>query len=172
MATHRHCRDTTRDLVTHVDKLLEVMLMTDRLVKNRLNTMQRQLDRIEMKQLHGTIRDTIRIQYYPDGRAKHLDCVGMTDITTDTAHIEVKHWDNWKKALGHLIVYNREDPKEELCAYLFGEYDDTAKVQATHVMNSMGIKVFDCDPNPEDNSCEVTLLDVSLTPSSHPHPRA
>ena len=50
---------------------------------------------------------------------KKLPC-GITDITTDDTHIEIKDWKNWKEAIGQLMCYNINDPKEYLHVYLFG----------------------------------------------------
>lgn len=46
---------------------------------------------------------------------------GTTDITTDSFHAEIKEWINWKYALGQIIAYNTEVPRDELRIYLFGK---------------------------------------------------
>jgi chromosome segregation ATPase len=49
---------------------------------------------------------------------------GVTDITTENEHIEIKHWRNYKAALGQLLSYNFNDDKN-LCAYFFGYIEQT-----------------------------------------------
>ena len=44
---------------------------------------------------------------------------GITDITTDFIHAEIKNWDSWKDAIGQLCVYQINDPKEKLEVYFF-----------------------------------------------------
>lgn len=51
---------------------------------------------------------------------------GITDITTDTEHIEIKHWRNYKAALGQLLSYNFKDNKN-LCVYFFGHTNEKQK---------------------------------------------
>lgn len=46
---------------------------------------------------------------------------GITDITNDTLHAEIKNWDSWKYAIGQLSVYNNEDPRDTLQIYFFGK---------------------------------------------------
>lgn len=46
---------------------------------------------------------------------------GITDVTTTKLHAEIKQWVNWKSAIGQLIAYSIEDPREEMRMYLFGK---------------------------------------------------
>lgn len=59
------------------------------------------------------------IEKFLGGTHKRLKC-GITDVTTDDTHAEIKNWDSWKSALGQLICYNGEDPKPNLQVFLFG----------------------------------------------------
>jgi hypothetical protein len=47
---------------------------------------------------------------------------GITDITNDVLHAEIKEWRRCKYGIGQLICYNKEEPKQELHLYLFGKY--------------------------------------------------
>lgn len=60
------------------------------------------------------------IEKYLDGTHYRLPS-GTTDVTTNTIHAEIKNWDSWKNAIGQLICYNIDAPKETLHAYLFGK---------------------------------------------------
>jgi hypothetical protein len=46
---------------------------------------------------------------------------GISDITTDSFHAEIKNWQCWKAAHGQLLIYNTDDPKDELKVYFFGK---------------------------------------------------
>lgn len=45
---------------------------------------------------------------------------GVTDLSTDKYHIELKNWVKWKEGVGQLICYSVEHPVDELRLYLFG----------------------------------------------------
>jgi hypothetical protein len=68
---------------------------------------------------------------------------GITDITTNTEHIEIKHWRNYKQALGQLISYNQNDNKQ-LSAYFFGNVKDELKqkVVTLFVENNINVNEF------------------------------
>ena len=69
--------------------------------------------------------------------------IGITDVTTDTLHAEIKVWEDWKMAVGQLTCYNNELPKEELHLYCFGKYGEKAKKAAVENINHCGIKVYE-----------------------------
>lgn len=74
---------------------------------------------------------------------KHLR-TGITDITTDTFHGEIKEWKDWKAALGQLIAYNAEDPLPNMHMYLFGRYNQKAKTAAKETLAQLNIQAFEC----------------------------
>lgn len=80
-------------------------------------------------------------RYYGQGH-KTLQS-GVTDITTDTFHGEIKAWNCWKEAIGQLRCYNSDDPKAELHVYLFGQYDKTKKDIAKQRLLEQGFKVYE-----------------------------
>ncbi len=69
--------------------------------------------------------------------------VGITDITTETSHIEIKKWDCWKEAIGQLFVYNNECPRDDLQVHLFGKYGETCKKDAVGHLTKYNIKCFE-----------------------------
>jgi hypothetical protein len=81
-----------------------------------------------------TINDICKNEYFYQklledivkGEHKKLKC-GITDITTDISHIEIKQWKSYMAGIGQLLCYNTEDPKEELYLYLFGKRTDKLK---------------------------------------------
>lgn len=77
---------------------------------------------------------------------KHLQLnIGVTDISTDRLHAEIKLWNCWKEAIGQLLVYNKEAPRETLYLYLFGKYSKKCKVKAVEMIQSFGIKPFEVE---------------------------
>ena len=52
------------------------------------------------------------VEKYLGHTHKRITC-GITDITTETIHAEIKRWNNFKEAIGQLTTYNIVDPKEE-----------------------------------------------------------
>lgn len=76
------------------------------------------------------------------GTHKKLPC-GITDITTDDTHVEIKEWRCWKEAVGQLTCYNEDDPKPYLAIYLFGKYGDKCKHNAIRICTARGFKMYD-----------------------------
>ena len=83
------------------------------------------------------------LENYFNASHKTLKC-GITDITTDNMHAEIKAWDCWKESIGQLITYNTLDPRNELHVYLFGKYGPSSKQMAFEVLVKNNFKVFDC----------------------------
>jgi hypothetical protein len=65
---------------------------------------------------------------------------GTTDITTDTKHIEIKHWNYYKYALGQLLSYNFQQDKE-LCAYFFGQISESKKNCIIELYKSKNVNI-------------------------------
>lgn len=69
---------------------------------------------------------------------------GITDITTDNSHIEIKNWSYYKHCLGQLLAYNLALPKEKLIAAFFGN-ETSFKERAISLMHSNKIDVWALD---------------------------
>jgi len=81
------------------------------------------------------------VEEYLNGSHQRLD-VGITDITTDSIHAEIKHWRMFKNAIGQLISYNNEMPRERLQIYLFGDYDVQKKNKIVDCIRKSNIEVY------------------------------
>jgi len=68
---------------------------------------------------------------------------GITDITTDDAHIEIKKWSDYKTALGQLIAYNHGERKKDLYVYFFGPYAQDKKEKVVELFKAQGINVVE-----------------------------
>jgi hypothetical protein len=70
--------------------------------------------------------------------------MGTTDISTPHLHGEIKTWKKWKYAMGQLIAYNTCDARLESNAYMFGRYEEAHKNEASKIMKSNGVTVYEC----------------------------
>lgn len=78
------------------------------------------------------------------GKSHLKNKYGVTDITTDNSHIEIKNWTCYKNCLGQLLAYNLAHPKEKLIAAFFGN-ETTFKERAITLMHSNKIDVWELD---------------------------
>jgi uncharacterized C2H2 Zn-finger protein len=82
------------------------------------------------------------LEKYLGGTHKTLSC-GITDITTDSCHAEIKEWISWKEAIGQLTCYNVADPKENLEMYMFGRYKQSCKDEAIKIVTTCKINIYE-----------------------------
>jgi len=68
---------------------------------------------------------------------------GITDVTNEDTHAEIKHWSKWKFLVGQLLSYNNCDYKLNLHAYMFGNYSEQNKMIALDVFQKYGITPFE-----------------------------
>jgi len=70
---------------------------------------------------------------------------GITDITTDVYHVEIKHWCNFKACLGQLQAYNHNDDKKLIAAF-FGDIANIKKLDIIQLFHDSGVDVWElCD---------------------------
>jgi hypothetical protein len=72
------------------------------------------------------------------GKHKTLQS-GITDVTNNDTHAEIKHWTKWKFLLGQLLSYNNCDYKPNLHAYMFGHYPEKNKIIALEILKKYEI---------------------------------
>ena len=83
---------------------------------------------------------------------------GITDVTTKDEHIEIKHWNNYKSALGQLISYNFNSNKR-LSAYFFGSVIDTKREEIIELYRSKRVSIKEFIDT--DDSIKIqNILDV------------
>jgi hypothetical protein len=68
-----------------------------------------------------------QLEFHLNGTHKNIPLVGITDISTDAFHVEVKNWTRWKEVIGQLLCYNQFQPRPELRAYFFGKLPSKAQ---------------------------------------------
>lgn len=82
------------------------------------------------------------LEKHLNGKHKKLDC-GITDITTNTMHVEIKEWKKWKDAVGQLLSYNVCDNKPYLRLYLFEAYPEANKKTAITIFQKYNIQPYE-----------------------------
>ena len=142
--------------------------------KNEVNTLKKELEYykniVANKEIHPELqlyeerinKLNIELQYYKNnknesfyqmvlehilgGKHKLLNC-GITDITLNDTHIEIKEWCVWKEAIGQLLCYNFEDPKPNLHVYLFGKPLESKRSIIFNTFKHNNIIPFECINN-------------------------
>lgn len=74
---------------------------------------------------------------------------GITDVTNEDTHAEIKHWSKWKFLVGQLLSYNNCDCKPNLHAYMFGHYPEQNKIIALQVFEKYNIIPFEFINEPD-----------------------
>lgn len=99
--------------------------------------------RIIKRQKHKeTYQHLLKIHRFPGATHRKLAC-GISDITTDTVHAEIKHYSGWKEAIGQLTAYNAVLPRPELHVYFFGKYAPACKKMVAQVLSTTSIQPFE-----------------------------
>jgi hypothetical protein len=101
------------------------------------------------------------------GSHKRLKC-GITDITTELCHAEIKNWKDWKEAIGQLICYNKHDKKSEMRLYLFGSCKDIKLKMIYEDCKSFNINVYNIVNNKDDtiSICNMDTSEVNIYKAS------
>jgi hypothetical protein len=69
--------------------------------------------------------------------------VGITDVTTEDAHVEIKRWRMADQVMGQLARYQLAVPRPRSCAYFFGARPSKEKVVAVEkLMSAAGIEMY------------------------------
>lgn len=80
------------------------------------------------------------------GASHKVTKYGITDITTDSQHIEIKHWKHFKACLGQLKSYNHGDNKQLIAALYGDEYKK--KQDVIDLFHSHDISVWELNDSP------------------------
>ncbi len=97
------------------------------------------------------------------GASHKVTKYGITDITTDYHHIEIKQWRHFKNCLGQLKSYNHGDNKELIAAF-YGEYKH--KENIIELFHSHSINVWELNDTPSGISISKHELKVEEIESS------
>lgn len=68
---------------------------------------------------------------------------GVTDVTTDSMHVEIKPFKKWTYGVGNLLINDKTSPRSELRLYLYdNNTTDIEFVDMISSINSANIKVY------------------------------
>jgi uncharacterized protein (UPF0335 family) len=131
----------------------------NKMIKNTMDLLEQLIEKInaledKVTNLQAEIKDlqeSKKEKYYQTFLEKHFKAshkvtkYGITDISTDTHHIEIKQWGLYKQAFGQLKCYNHKDKKQLIVAF-FGNYKDKDKI--LELFHSNKIEVWDLQETP------------------------
>ncbi len=97
------------------------------------------------------------------GTHMRLDIYGISDITTDQFHAEIKEWQSWRGSISQLLLYNMASPRKELRVYFFGERpssitDDVLKT-ITGILKKFDIASF----HAQISESELQIINLETT---------
>lgn len=138
------CKKNPNNITISVTKYGEVVQRLNKLeqeqkdVVNQEHKKKQQKDE-EAKKLEAFYQ--MHLEKYLGGTHKRLKS-GITDISTDNTLAEIKRWSCYKEAIGQLVCYNQEDPKDNIHLYLFGKYSKLLKEKVVFHCNLLKFKAF------------------------------
>lgn len=125
--------------------------------KSTIILLNKEIQKLKIENI--LLKDKKREDYYQiiveeflKGTHKRLNC-GVTDVTTDIIHAEIKEWCSYKQCHGQLLSYNLEDPRPTLQVYLFGTYGKKAKEAAYQNLIQFNFEVYTFDHH--DKSVDI-----------------
>lgn len=137
-----HKKQTHLDIIITTKQEIDKQLEVAKNVEKESVIKQLQLDLMYYKNKKNESFYQAIVEEYLQGTHKKLTC-GITDITTDDCHAEVKEWCCYKEAMGQLMAYNSCDPKSRLEIYLFGKYEEKSKNKASQIMHDTNHIVYE-----------------------------
>jgi hypothetical protein len=144
--------------VNDINGNLQTLHITSQNIEKRLDKIEIDIENAKKKHINIDTPTGITPQpteqkrkemFYQNILEEVFDCThkrvpfGVTDITTQNCHKEIKEWGCWKEALGQLLHYNRVDKKEKLEVYFFGKYSPEAKANAYETLKLYDIVVYE-----------------------------
>jgi hypothetical protein len=147
-----HCKEkvttsTHTDQDDHNALRIKVEQMEER-INNIMDTMEKWKIEI-MDEIQGSKKEEFFQRHFEKvyGGKHHSNTFGVTDITTEEAHIEIKEWKKWKYAMGQILSYNHDNAKK-MIVLLFGKYNNNEKNKVASHLNNHGIEVKDVQWTP------------------------
>lgn len=112
------------------------------IAKQKIRELELTIELMKENKNEKAYQHLLETHRFPGASHRKLAC-GITDITTDTVHAEIKHYSGWKEAIGQLMAYNAVLPRPELHVYFFGKYAPSCKKMAAQVMATTSIQPFE-----------------------------
>jgi hypothetical protein len=104
-----------------------------------INKLQHDIEMLKEKKSEKFYQNIVEL--YLGGTHKKVSC-GVTDVTTDTIHAEIKNSKDYKAAIGQVLCYNTVDPKAQLQLYIFGPESHKHFENAKTVCEGLNIELF------------------------------
>jgi hypothetical protein len=130
------------------------------------SALQKTLKRIELleTQFHNTTDRELEITYqkYLEikfGASHGRNAHGISDIETDDSIIEIKHWKNYKSAIGQLECYSDATRHKRKILYLFGQKPKDIKF-VIRICQDKHISMFHLLQLDNGEIIEETLVDT------------
>lgn len=71
---------------------------------------------------------------------------GITDLTNDSFHAEIKNWENYRESIGQLMLYNMAMPRNILKVFVFGKRPSPSKMEnILNLHRKLGIELIELD---------------------------
>ena len=101
------------------------------------------------------------------GAHERMGVFGISDITTEEFHAEIKVWHNWREALSQLLVYNFASPRPDLRVYLFGQrpssYCDHDMQSIINMFKKYGITMYHIEMQSDSHVCIQNIATSTVT---------
>ena len=128
---------------------------------NEIDELKKKLAIHELKRNEEFFQNLLEV-HFKCGHMKLKN--GITDISNDNMHIEIKNWDSVKEAVGQLVYYNIKAPREDLRVYFFGKCSKDKKDETVIDLAKVNIKCYEFIETYDDiksiclNDNEVEML--------------
>ena len=106
---------------------------------NFINNLENKLEKINIIKYSEQYYQIALENYYKCGHVKFK--TGITDLTSDEFHGEIKNLRSWREVIGQLLTANKHLKRNKLRAYLFG-YDTANKKDIIDDIQSFNIEVY------------------------------
>ena len=136
-------KKNTQNIIQEDNKLIDEKNNTNNIIQNVIQENKKLINQLKFLKLDKTE------SFYQKHMEKYLKGEhlkvrsGITDVSTDLIHAELKLWSNYKDSIGQLLCYNIDKPRKELHVYLFGSYVAEYKKNAIEKFVELNIKPFD-----------------------------
>lgn len=132
--------------IISLEKQIAQLAIENKILKDKIQNLEtsfmiinQQLDDIQNKRNENYYQKFLE-KYFNASHQKTK--FGITDISTNNQHIEIKHWRNYKAALGQLLSYNFDNNKL-LAVYFFGSISDDQKQNIIELFHSKNVSVYE-----------------------------
>lgn len=141
-----------QELITELQKQQDELRQQNIELRQRLENLETRFSDVVSK------KNEHYYQKFLEKKLSGMHCktrYGITDITTHTEHIEIKHWDNYKSAMGQLLSYNHDNQKQ-MCVYFFGHVSPTKKETIIDLYRKNNISIKELIDTPDGISiCDI-----------------